>query len=90
MKIIGLTGGIGSGKSTVSQYLAELGAVVIDADKTGHEMLNSNTEIRQEIVASFGEEIVDPNGGIDRKKLSEIVFNQPESMARLNPTGPHW
>lgn len=84
MKIIGLTGGIGSGKSTVSQFLAELGAAVIDADKTGHEMLKSNAEIRQEIVASFGQEILDSNGEIDRKKLGEIVFNQPDSLAQLN------
>jgi len=84
MKIIGLTGGIGSGKSTVSQFLAELGAVVIDADKTGHDMLSSNIEVHQELVAAFGQEIVDLDGGIDRKKLSEIVFNQPESLVRLN------
>lgn len=84
MKVIGLTGGIGSGKSTVAQYLAELGAVTIDADKIGHEALKANTEVWQDIVTTFGRQILAPNGEINRKKLSEIVFNDPESLARLN------
>jgi len=84
MKVIGLTGGIGSGKSTVSQFLAELGAVIIDADKVGHEALKPDTEIWQEVVAAFGTAIVKPNGEIDRKKLGEIVFGNPKALARLN------
>lgn len=84
MKVIGLTGGIGSGKSTVSQMLAELGAIVIDADKVGHEVLKPNTEVWHEIVASFGEDILTPSGDIDRKKLASMVFRDASALARLN------
>jgi len=84
MKVIGLTGGIGSGKSTVAGFLAELGAVVIDADKVWHEALKPNTEIWREVVTAFGTEIVKPNGEIDRKKLGKIVFANPKALARLN------
>ncbi|MFC1977765.1 dephospho-CoA kinase [Chloroflexota bacterium] len=84
MKVIGLTGGIGSGKSTVSQCLAELGAVVLDADKVGHEAFKPDTEAWREVVAAFGRQIIAPGGEIDRKKLGEIVFSQPESLSRLN------
>ncbi len=83
-KVIGLTGGIGSGKSTVTQCLAELGAVVIDADKVGHEAFKPNTRAWHEVVATFGKEIVTPSGEIDRKKLGAIVFSDPASLARLN------
>jgi len=83
-KVIGLTGGIGSGKSTVSQCLAELGAVIIDADKVGHEAFEPDTDAWREVVATFGRQILTPGGEIDRKKLGEIVFNQPESLSRLN------
>ena len=84
MKVIGLTGGIGSGKSTVSQFLAELGAVILDADKAGHETFQPDTEAWREVVAAFGQEILSPDGEIDRKKLGEIVFGHPESLLRLN------
>jgi dephospho-CoA kinase len=84
MKVIGLTGGIGSGKSTVARFLAGLGAVIIDADKIGHEVLKPNTEAWQEVVAGFGRQILTPNGDIDRKKLGEIVFGNPESLLKLN------
>ena len=84
MKVIGLTGGIGSGKSTVSRFLAELGAVIIDADKVGHEALKPDTELWREVVAAFGEQILTPSGDIDREKLGEIVFSNPDSLVRLN------
>jgi len=84
MKVIGLTGGIGSGKSTVSGFLAELGAVVIDVDKVGHEVLGTSDEVRRELLATFGWQIIAPAGDIDRKKLGEIVFDDPESLSRLN------
>jgi len=86
MKVIGLTGGIGSGKSTVSQFLAELGAVIIDADRVGHEAFKPGTELWREVVAAFGRQIVTPSGDIDRKKLGEIVFGNAESLSRLNQT----
>ena len=84
MKIIGLTGGIGSGKSTVSQFLAELGAVILDADKVGHEAFKPNTEAWHEVVAAFGRQILAPSGEVDRKKLGEMVFSNPEALSRLN------
>ncbi|MBI2288023.1 MAG: dephospho-CoA kinase [Chloroflexi bacterium] len=83
-KVIGLTGGIGSGKSTVSQCLAELGAVIIDADDVGHEAFKPDTPAWQEVVAAFGRQIVAPDGEINRQNLGEIVFNNPEALSRLN------
>jgi len=84
MKVIGLTGGIGSGKSTVSQFLAELGAVILDADVVGHEALKPDTEVWHKVVAAFGRQILTPIGDIDRAKLGEIVFGKPESLSQLN------
>lgn len=84
MKVIGLTGGIGSGKSTVSRFLAELGAVVIDADRVGHEAFKAGTGLWREVVAAFGKQVLAPGGDIDRKKLGEMVFDDPDSLARLN------
>ena len=84
MKVIGLTGGIGSGKSTVSQFLAELGAVIVDTDKVGHEAFKPDTELWRQVVAAFGRQILTPDGDIDREKLGEVVFGNSESLARLN------
>ena len=84
MKVIGLTGGIGSGKSTVSRFLAELGAVILNADEVGHEAFKPDTEIWRQVVAAFGRQIVTPDGNIDRKKLGKIVFGNPESLSLLN------
>ncbi len=84
MKVIGLTGGIGSGKSTVSGFLAELGAVIIDADKVGHEVLSTSSQVRRELLATFGWQIIAPSGKVDREKLAEIVFSNPESLSKLN------
>jgi len=84
MKIIGITGGIGSGKSTVAGFLAGLGVAVIDADGVGHEVLESDGEARRQVIDAFGEDIVAPDGRIDRKKLGDIVFGNPEALSRLN------
>ena len=84
MKVIGLTGGIGSGKTTVSEMLEELGAVVIDADKVGHLALEANAEIRREVIAAFGEDILKKSGQIDRKKLAQRVFGDAPALACLN------
>ena len=90
MKVIGLTGGIGGGKSTVAGFLAELGATVIDVDKVWHEALKADTEIWQKIVAAFGTGILTPDREIDRKKLGKIVFGNPEALARLNNIMHPW
>lgn len=84
MLVIGLTGGILTGKSTVAQILSQLGAVVIDADKLGHEIYKPHTEAWQEIVAAFGNEALKENGEIDRQKLSQIVFGSPQALSQLN------
>jgi len=84
MLVIGLTGNFGTGKTTVSQILAELGAVIIDADKLGHELLQPDAETYGEIVAAFGKSILKPNGEIDRNKLGKLVFADAAALNRLN------
>lgn len=84
MKTVGLTGGIGSGKSTVSRILAELGAFVIDADKVGHEIYLPGKAAWREVTAAFGQDILAPDQTIDRKKLGAIVFGSDEARKRLN------
>jgi len=84
MFIIGLTGGILSGKSTIAQMLAEKGAVVIDADKLAHEAYKPGTKLNKALVDEFGSAIRKANGSIDRKKLSDIVFADKKALARLN------
>jgi dephospho-CoA kinase len=84
MFVIGLTGNFGTGKTTVSQILAELGAVIIDADKLGHELLQPDAETYAEIVAAFGKSILKPNGEIDRNKLGKLVFADATALNRLN------
>ncbi|MBI2166100.1 MAG: dephospho-CoA kinase [Chloroflexi bacterium] len=82
--VIGLTGGIGTGKSAVSRLLRELGAVVIDADRVGHESYLPGSEGWREIVEAFGEGVLSPSGEVDRKKLGAIVFGNPDALQRLN------
>ncbi|APV44597.1 dephospho-CoA kinase [Dehalogenimonas formicexedens] len=84
MIVIGLTGGIGSGKSTVGAMLKDLGAAFIDADKVGHRLLREDNDIKWAIVSAFGEGILDANEAIDRKTLAGIVFCDPEALKRLN------
>jgi dephospho-CoA kinase len=84
MLVIGLTGGIGTGKSEVSRILKELGAEVIDADRVGHEAYSAHTAIWCEVVDTFGERVLGPAGEIDRKQLGAIVFSDPEALGRLN------
>jgi dephospho-CoA kinase len=84
MFVIGLTGNFGTGKTTVSQILAELGAVIIDADKLGHELLQPDTDTYREIVTAFGKSILKPNGEIDRNKLGKLVFADAVALSRLN------
>ena len=81
---VGVTGGIGSGKSSAVQVLADLGAVVIDADRVGHEVYAPGTVGFDQVVAAFGAGIVGDDGAIDRKRLGPIVFGDPAALARLN------
>ena len=90
MKVIGLTGGIGSGKSTVSRFLKELGAVVIDTDELWHEGLKPDRGVWREVVAAFGNEILKPDREVDRKKLGGIVFASPRALDRLDRIMHPW
>ena len=84
MITIGLTGGIGTGKSTVSRMLADLGAYIMDADKVGHEMLEPHTEVWHDIVATWGREVLADDDRIDRRKLGGIVFADRAALDKLN------
>ena len=84
MIIVGLTGGIASGKSTVSGFLSDAGARIIDADKIAREVVEQGTPGYDAILASFGRTILMPDGEIDRKRLGEIIFNDPKQKARLD------
>jgi len=81
---IGITGGIGSGKSTASQLLGALGAEVVDADKVGHKIYLPDTPAWREIVAAFGAGVLAPDRTIDRTKLGPIVFSNPDALRQLN------
>jgi dephospho-CoA kinase len=81
---IGLTGGIGSGKSTVAAMLADLGATVIDADRVGHEIYRPGSEGFRLVREAFGPGVVAADGAIDRKALGARVFADPAELARLN------
>jgi len=81
--IIGIMGGIGSGKSTVAAEFAKLGCKVIDADKIAHELLNRDA-IKEKIMAFFGRDVVSTTGNIDRKILGEIVFADYDKLTMLN------
>ena len=81
---VALTGGIGSGKSTVSHMLAGLGAVVIDADLIAREVVEPGQPALAEIASVFGTGVICPDGSLDRAALAAIVFANPESLARLN------
>ena len=81
---IGLTGGIGTGKSLVTSFLQEQGANVINADLLGHEAYLPGTVGFEQVVSEFGEDIVGEDGHVDRQKLGPIVFSDPSNMDRLN------
>lgn len=80
---LGLSGGIGSGKSTVAKILTDLGAVVIDADVIAREVLEPGQIGYENTILTFGESVLTESGSIDRKKLAEIVFQNPAQLAKL-------
>jgi dephospho-CoA kinase len=82
--VIGLTGGIGAGKSTVTQMLEDLGAVVIDADRVGHQIYLPDLPAWREIVDGFGETVLNADRTINRQALGKIVFADPEALRTLN------
>jgi dephospho-CoA kinase len=82
--LIGLTGGIASGKSTIARRLAEHGAVHIDADQLSREAVEPGTPALAAIVERFGSIILNPDGGLDRAALGAIVFSDPDALTALN------
>lgn len=84
MRVIGLTGGIASGKSMISTYLRELGAVIIDADELAREAVRPHSQAWRRIREYFGDTVIDDNGNIDRSKLGTIVFRSPGDREKLN------
>lgn len=84
MRLVGLTGGIGSGKSSVSALLASYGAVVLDADLMAREVVANGTPGLAEVSEAFGEDVLRPDGSLDRERLGRRVFSDPAELARLN------
>lgn len=84
MIVVGLTGGIGSGKSTVSRLLARRGAVVVDADAIVHELQRAGAPMLDELAARFGDDIIRDDVSLDRAKLAEIAFNDDDAVKDLN------
>src|ERR1700722_1324748 len=85
---VGLTGGIGSGKSTVSERLGARGAVVLDADKAARVVVEPGTPGLAQIAAAFGPGVIAPDGSLDRPKLAEIVFADKAALARPTAITP--
>ncbi|MEE9583974.1 MAG: dephospho-CoA kinase, partial [Candidatus Brocadiales bacterium] len=84
-KVIGIMGGIASGKTTVAEMIGSIGARVIDADKIGHGLLKT-PEVKGKLVRKWGKEILDERGTVDRSKLSRLVFSDAEALRELNNT----
>ena len=82
--IVGITGGIACGKTTVSELLAEKGAIPINADEIGHQLLKVDSPVIDELVSAFGQEILDESGDVSREKLGAIVFQDKSARERLN------
>ncbi|MCP4036792.1 MAG: dephospho-CoA kinase [bacterium] len=81
--VVALSGGIGSGKSSVLRMLVELGATAIDADAIVHELQAPGTPMLAAMASEFGDEIINQDGSLDRKAVADVVFNDPEARARL-------
>ena len=84
MLVVGLTGSIGTGKSEAARQLEALGASIISADEVGHEAYTPNTEAWEQVVAAFGDVILQEDGEIDRRKLGALVFSDAGQLAKLN------
>ena len=84
MILVGLTGGIGSGKSTVSEMLSARGAIIIDADRITRELQQPGTPVMAEIAEKFGDEVVEPDGSLNRPALAARVFGDPDALKTLN------
>lgn len=81
--LLGITGNIACGKSLVSSILAELGADVIDADSVAHSIMQSGSPVLEEIASRFGDDVLNPDGSLNRPTLRQIVFSDPEQLSEL-------
>ncbi|MBC8345833.1 MAG: dephospho-CoA kinase [Candidatus Marinimicrobia bacterium] len=81
---VGLTGGIGSGKSTASRYFESLGAFVLDADEEAKKLITTNETVQHELISEFGTDIIDGTGRVDKKKLARVAFQDEDHQQRLN------
>jgi dephospho-CoA kinase len=84
MVILGITGGIGSGKSLAAEFFRSRGAAVVDADQVARDLMAPGLSLLVEVAAAFGREVLFPDGSLDRRKLSRMVFGKPEAVAKLN------
>lgn len=82
--VIGLTGGIACGKNTVAEMFRSYGAYVVDADLIAHQLLKNSSAVKQKVVATFGESVLNASGEIDRPKLGSMVFDRPDDLQALN------
>ena len=81
---VGLTGGLGSGKSTASKFFNSLGAYVLDADSTAKNLIDSSNEVKNELIKEFGTDIMDANSNVDKTKLTRVAFQDEDHQQRLN------
>ena len=81
---VGLTGGIGTGKSTASNFFKEIGAFVFEADTEAKNLLSANDVVQHELISEFGTDIINPSGKIDKKKLARVAFQDVDHQRRLN------
>ncbi|MBN7772431.1 dephospho-CoA kinase [Clostridium aminobutyricum] len=89
MKVIGLTGGIGSGKSTVSKYLMSKGYEIVDADQIARELVAPHSETLERIQTAFGKDILLNDNSLNRKALADIIFSDPEKKKQLDEIMHH-
>ena len=81
---VGLTGGLGSGKSTASKFFKSLGAFILDADSTAKKLIANNKKVKEELIKEFGTDIMDATSNVDKKKLARIAFQDEDHQQRLN------
>ena len=81
---VGLTGGLGSGKSTASKFFKSLGAFILDADSTAKKLIANNEKVKEELIKEFGTDIMDATSNVDKKKLARVAFQDEDHQQRLN------
>ena len=81
---VGLTGGLGSGKSTASKFFKSLGAFILDADNTAKKLIESDEKVKEELIKEFGTDIMDASSNVDKKKLARVAFQDEDHQQRLN------